>query len=224
MKKIILLFSFLMFSLSNAQLIDVWDFGATQLNNATYNNMLNESAINAWYSGVTPGTTGISLPTSFTSGDLSWVGNSGDRLRTSNLNLTRYDTNTASVTAYSGRVYSNGTITFSGGLPPTRYLKMTLQEDDEVTVIARCDTGTGTLTFVNESNPSAQSDVVNTTSTAGAVTTAVFVAKTSGTYRIADSSQKESFFRIYRKHATYTSVSGNIELKVLFLISFNTSN
>ena len=212
MKKIILLFSFLMFSLSNAQLIDVWDFGATQLNNATYNNMLNESAINAWYSGVTPGTTGISLPTSFTSGDLSWVGNTGDRLRTSNLNLTRYDTNTASVTAYSGRVYSNGTITFSGGLPPTRYLKMTLQEDDEVTVIARCDTGTGTLTFVNESNPSAQSDVVNTTSTAGAVTTAVFVAKTSGTYRIADSSQKESFFRIYRKHATYTSVSGNIDI------------
>jgi hypothetical protein len=56
MKKIILLFSFLMFSLSNAQLIDVWDFGATQLNNATYNNMLNENAINAWYSGVTPGT------------------------------------------------------------------------------------------------------------------------------------------------------------------------
>jgi hypothetical protein len=68
---------------------------------------------------------------------------------------------------------------------------MTLQEDDEVTVIARCDTGTGTLTFVNESNPSAQSDVINTTSTAGAVTTAVFVAKTSGTYRIADSSQKK---------------------------------
>ena len=210
MKKIILLFSFLMFSLSNAQLIDVWDFGATQLNNATYNNMLNENAINAWYSGVTPGTTGISLPTSFTSGDLSWVGNSGDRLRTSNLNLTRYDTNTASVTAYTGRVYSNGTITFSGGLPPTRYIKMNLNEDDEVTVIARCDTGTGTLTFVNESNPSAQSDVVGTTSASGATTSAVFVAKTSGTYRIADSSQKESFFRIYRKHAVYTSLSGNI--------------
>lgn len=76
---------------------------------------------------------------------------------------------------------------------------MTLQEDDEVTVIARCDTGTGTLTFVNESNPSAQSDVVNTTSTGRAVTTAVFMLKTSGTYRIADSSQKESFFRIYTK-------------------------
>ena len=212
MKKIILLFSFLMFSLSNAQLIDVWDFGATQLDNSTYNNMLNENAINAWYGSVTPGTTGKTLP-DFTSGILSWVGNpTSDRLRTSNTNLTRYDTNTASVTAYTGRVYSNGTITFSGGLPPTRYIKMNLNEDDEVTVIARCDTGTGTLTFVNESNPSAQSDVVNTTSTSGAVTTAVFVAKTSGTYRIADSSQKESFFRIYRKHATYTSVSGNIDI------------
>ena len=122
MKKIILLFSFLMFSLSNAQLIDVWDFGATQLNNATYNNMLNENVINAWYGSVTSGTTGKTLP-DFTSGILSWVGNpTSDRLRTSNTNLTRYDTNTASVTAYSGRVYSNGTITFSGGLPPTRYL------------------------------------------------------------------------------------------------------
>ncbi|GGP01954.1 hypothetical protein GCM10010992_04400 [Cloacibacterium rupense] len=211
MKKIILLFSFLMFSLSNAQLIDVWDFGAVQLDNSTYNNMLDENAINAWYSGVTPGTSGKTLP-NFTSGILSWVGNpTSDRLRTSNTNLTRYDTNTASVTAYTGRVYANGTITFSGGLPSTRYIKMNLNEDDELTVIARCDTGTGTLTFVNESNPSAQSDVVNTTSTAGAVTTAVFVAKTSGTYRIADSSQKESFFRIYRKQATYTSVSGNID-------------
>lgn len=200
-----------MFSLSNAQLIDVWDFGAVQLDNSTYNNMLDENAINAWYSGVTPGTSGKTLP-NFTSGILSWVGNpTSDRLRTSNTNLTRYDTNTASVAAYTGRVYANGTITFSGGLPSTRYIKMNLNEDDEVTVIARCDTGTGTLTFVNESNPSAQSDVVNTTSTAGAVTTAVFVAKTSGTYRIADSSQKESFFRIYRKQATYTSVSGNID-------------
>lgn len=212
MKKIILLFSLLMFSLNNAQLIDVWDFGATQLDNSTYNNMLDENAINAWYSGITPGTTGKTLP-NFTSGILSWVGNpSSDRLRTSNTNLTRYDTNTASVTAYTGRLYANGTITFSGGLPPTRYIKMNLNEDDEVTVIARCDSGTGSLTFVNESNPSAQSDVVSTTSTSGTVTTAVFVAKTSGTYRIADSSQKESFFRIYRKQATYTNISGNIDI------------
>ena len=65
---------------------DVWDFGADQLDEATYNNMLDVATINAWYpSSVTPGSAGNTLPSSFTVGILSWKSNSStsDRLRTS---------------------------------------------------------------------------------------------------------------------------------------------
>lgn len=33
-------------------MIDVWDFGAEQLDPEKYNNMLNESIINSWYPDV----------------------------------------------------------------------------------------------------------------------------------------------------------------------------
>jgi len=42
---------------ANAQTkTDVWDFGAAQLDGNAYNNMLNETIINAWYPGVIAGT------------------------------------------------------------------------------------------------------------------------------------------------------------------------
>lgn len=198
-------------SLSRAQNTDVWDFGATQLD-AGYNNMLTETIINSWYPGsVTPGSTGVNLPVSFTAGALSWVGGTSDRLRTTNTAISRYDANVASVTTHNGRVYCNGVANASSGLPATRYLSMVLAEDDEVKIIARGDTD-GSVSFVYESDPTVQTDNAATSSASGTTTELNFVAKNAGTYRIYDAVAKASFYRIYRKAATYATVTGTIDL------------
>lgn len=208
---------FLLFSfsfVSNAQTTDVWDFGATQLNSTQFNNLLNESVINNWYPNtVTPGSTGVNFPTSFSSGALSWVGNSGDRLRTTNTNLSRFDTNIASVTSFTGRVYCNGnaTVNSTTGLPSNRYMQLNLGEDDEVTIIARGDTN-GLLSFVKEANPSLQNNTFPITSVSGQTTEVNFVAQTAGNYRIYDATAKVSFFRIIRKNAVYTTITGAIDV------------
>ncbi|MGV3459800.1 MAG: pectinesterase family protein [Flavobacterium sp.] len=193
---------------------DVWDFGATQLSTSLYNNKLNEAAINAWYPGsVTPGTTGVTLPASWTAGDLSWTGASNDRLRTSNTSLSRFDTNIASVTTHTGRVYCNGNAAVTAGLPTSRFLSITLQEDDEVKIIARGDTD-GTLKFLYSANPASQTDTGATTSASGAVSELNFVAKQAGTYYLFDQSSKVSFYRIYRKAATYVNVTGTVDVSL----------
>nr|WP_322625384.1 pectinesterase family protein [uncultured Flavobacterium sp.] len=198
--------------LAKAQLTDVWDFGATQLDAATYNNRLNETIINGWYdSAITPGTANVTLPVSFTAGALSWTGGTNDRLRTTNTALTRYDANVASVADYAGRVYCNAIPGTTGGLPASRYITLTLGEDDEVKIIARGDTA-GMLSFVYESNPALQTDNVATTTTSGAVTEVNFVAKQAGAYRIFDQTAKASFYRVYRKDAVYVNVNGAIDV------------
>jgi exo-poly-alpha-galacturonosidase len=195
-----------------AQTTDVWDFGAAQLDVNTYNNLLNETVINSWYPGsVTPGSTGISFPTSFTSGALSWVGNSGDRLRTTNTNLSRYDANVASVANYTGRVYCNGTPNLSSGVPTNRFMRITLNEDDEITIICRVDTA-GSMTFVNENNTSLQNDILPVTAAAGATSQLKFVAKNAGSFKLYVADGKVSIFRILKKPAIYTTVSGSIDV------------
>ena len=182
--------------------IDVWDFGAEQLDVNSYNNQLNETKINAWYSStITPGTSGHVLP-SFTEGVLSWVGGSNDRLRTSNTNLTRYDQNLGGATGFTGRVYQNGTTT-------GRYMSLTLSEDDEVTVNMLTQSGTGQIHFEYVANPSAQDDVVAVGST---LTELKFVAKYAGAYHIYDASDKPSYYRIERKDAVYKTLTGNVDV------------
>lgn len=214
--KIKLLFLGLLLNVTSmhAQTTDVWDFGAVQLDNTLYNNQLNEAVINSWYSSsITPGSVGTSntMPVSFTAGALSWTGGSSDRLRTTNTGITRYDNNIASVTTHNGRVYCNATAPISSGLPTSRYFTLTLDEDDEVKIIARGDTA-GLLSFIYESNPALQTDTFVTTATAGSVTEVNFVAKYSGNYRFYDATAKASIYRVYRKDAVYTSVTGNIDV------------
>lgn len=193
---------------------DVWDFGATQLSTSLYNNKLNEAAINAWYPGsVTPGTAGVNLPVSWTAGDLSWTGAASDRLRTTNTAISRFDANIASVTTHTGRVYCNGAAAVTAGLPTSRFLSINLQEDDEVKVIARGDTD-GVLKFAYGANPAAQTDNAAITSASGAVSELNFVAKQSGVYYLFDQSSKVSFYRIYRKAATYVNVTGTVDVSL----------
>jgi exo-poly-alpha-galacturonosidase len=211
--KIKILFFTLVLSLSTlqAQTTDVWDFGAVQLNTGVYNNLLNETVINSWYGSATPGSSGVNFPISFTSGALSWVGNAGDRLRTSNTNLTRFDNNIASVSSHTGRVYCNGTPNLSSGVPTNRFMRMVLNEDDEVTVVSRTDAA-ASLSFVNEANPSLQTDLVAPTFASGAVTEVKYVAKNAGSFKIYSADGKASFYRILRKAAVYTTVSGSVDI------------
>lgn len=201
-------------SLVHSQNTDVWDFGATQLDSGIYNNLLNETVINSWYdSSVTSGSTAINLPVSFTAGALSWTGASSDRLRTTNTSLTRFDANVASVTTHNGRVYCNGVANAASGLPASRFFSLVLAEDDEVQIIARGDTA-GLLSFVYEADPELQNDTFATTSASGSITEVNFVAKNAGTYRIFDAVAKASIYRVYRKAATYTNVTGTIDLSL----------
>jgi len=187
---------------ANPNLIDVWDFGAAALDDQVYVNHLDSATINSWYAEtITPGTSGNVLPSSWTAGNLSWTGGTNDRLRTTNLKLTRYDENIASVTDYTGRVYVNSSANV------TRYLSLILDEDDEVTLIEKTDAG-GKINFMYVDDPVAQTDVIAVTS---ALDTLNFVAKAAGTYRFFDTQGKPSYYRIYRKAATYFTLVGEID-------------
>lgn len=189
--------------------IDVWDFGAEQLDANLYNNKLDEATINAWYdSSITPGSASTSniLP-SFSSGVLSWVGGSNDRLRTSNTNLTRYDENLGGVSDYTGRIYVNG----AGATG--RYMSLTLSEDDEVTLAMTAQNSNGNIHFTYVADPALQDDV-KIVATSGSVTLIKFVAKYAGSYRIYDSADKPSYYRIERKDAIYKTLTGTVDVSL----------
>ncbi|MEZ4951618.1 MAG: pectinesterase family protein [Saprospiraceae bacterium] len=181
---------------------DVWDFGAMALDTADYNNLLDEATINAWYDpSITVGSSGNVLPSSWSAGQLSWVGGGNDRLRTTNVNLTRYDENIASVTDYTGRIYVNSAANAG------RFLSLTLREDDELTLVTKTDAG-GKINFEYVNDPDYQTDAVVITSDLQELN---FVAKSYGTYHIYDTQGKPSYFRILRKDATYLDLTGAVD-------------
>ncbi len=183
--------------------IDVWDFGAEQLDTSIYKNRLNEEIINSWYDeSITTGSSGNVLP-GFTAGVLSWIGGHNDRLRTTNTKLTRYDENISKgKDLYTGRVYVNSASNTG------RFMSLTLSEDDEVTVIGLSQNGSGRLNFEYVADPEVQTDQLPL---GPEVDTLVFVAKNAGTYHIFDDQDKPSYFRIYRKDAARATVSGTVD-------------
>lgn len=183
--------------------IDVWDFGAEQLDTAQYNNQLTEAVINAWYDpSIQVGSSGNVLPSSWATGILSWTGGSNDRLRTTNTNLTRYDQNISTAPGYTGRLYVNSAAATG------RYLTLTLGEDNEVSMAVKTDAG-GTINFEYVADPDAQKDVIPITSN---LTELKFVAKKAGIYRVYDTQGKPSYYRIQRKDANYIPLKGNIDV------------
>lgn len=194
--------------------IDVWDFGAAQLDDTKYNNQLDEATINSWYdSSITPGSSGNVFP-SFSAGVLSWNGGGNDRLRTSNTNLTRYDENLNSVSGYTGRIYVN-----SGGATG-RYMSLTLSENDEVNLTMLTQNGLGNIHFKYVADPALQDDQIAVGSTLEEVK---FVAKSAGTYHIYDDTDKPSYYRIERKDATYKTLTGTVNVAAATNISDNYS-
>jgi hypothetical protein len=187
---------------------DVWDFGAAKLDTAKYNNQLTVDIINSWYPSVTAGTTSKSLPTGFTVSVLSYVGGTNsDRIRTSNTNLTRYDSN--SCPSYVGTDTLTGNLYVNASATSSRYLSLTLSADDEVTLYTKAGNSAGKSTFVYTGTGGTQTDVVATTTTVSIVK---FVAKYAGTYHIYDANDKPFYFRVLRKDASYVTLSGSLNL------------
>ncbi|QQY82325.1 T9SS type A sorting domain-containing protein [Tamlana sp. s12] len=181
----------------------VWDFGAEQLDAFLYDNMLDEAAINTWYPGVAPGTSGENLPESFDAGLLNWTGKpSSDRLRTTNTNLTRTDENINGVTGYTGRIYQNG-----ASSSMQRLWTINLDEDDEITIFMLAQNGVGELHFEN-TTAGDQNDVVTVGATLQEIN---FVAKSAGTFKIYDPVDKPSYYRILRKPAEFVTVAVSID-------------
>ncbi len=181
--------------------IDAWDFGAVQLDTAKYNNRLNATVINGWYDpSITAGSSGNVLPVGWNVGALTWTGGSNDRLRTTNVALTRYDESIAGVTGYTGRLYVN-----AQGLS-SRFFSLQLNEDDKVTLATTAD-ATGFLNFTYVADPTAQTDTASITSNLSVLD---FVAKKAGSFRIFDNSGKPSYYRIIRQDAKYITISGKI--------------
>lgn len=199
-------------SKATTSLIDVWDFGAEQLNPAIYNNKLSVAIINAWYPGTyvvgSAASTNV-LPTTFTVGDLTWTGGSNDRLRNANTALTRYDTQSIATigdSTLAGYLYVNS------AAATTRFFSLALNEDDEVTLYVKNASGTGKLNFVYTGSP-AQADIT----AAGAISSSTggvvkFVAKLAGSYKIYDSVDKPFYYRILRKAATYKAITGTVNI------------
>lgn len=183
--------------------MDVWDFGAELLDAAVYDNHLTVDVINAWYPPSIPvGSSGNVLPSTWTAGALSWTGGSNDRLRTTHKGLTRYDENLGGASGYTGRLYVNSAAATG------RYLSLTLNEDDEVTLHALTQSGGGRIHFQYVPDPASQTDVV---AVGANVTELQFVAKQAGIYRIFDNQDKPSYFRILRKDAAYATVTGSVD-------------
>ncbi len=190
-------------------LTDVWDFGAVQLDATKYNNHLTEDIINGWYDASIPvASTGNVLPSGWSAGILSWTGGSNDRLRTANTNLTRFDDKKATTIAgesLTGYIYVNA------AAQTGRYLSLNLNEDDEVLLYCNSQNGNGLINFVYAGDPVKQTDLA-TAPAAGALLT--FAAKYMGTYKIYDTEDKPSYFRVLRKPAVYANVHGPVQSEV----------
>ncbi|MGL4993404.1 MAG: pectinesterase family protein [Bacteroidales bacterium] len=188
---------------------EVWDFGADQLDQEFYVNHLTVEVINAWYpEGTLPGTAGLVMPSTFSVGDLTWIGGTNDRLRTSNTELTRYDSNGAATTTI-GDVSVRGALYVNAGSSKTRYFEINLKEDDQLYLYARSDAGGSVINFVNSQDEAIQNEQYPLEKVSQKIP---FVAKAAGKYRIFDSGNKPYYHRLERRAATYTSISGRVEV------------
>lgn len=187
---------------------DVWDFGAEQLDTATYNNMITVADINAQYSEGSAGT-GYAIP-----GDgfnfnnevvFETAGKLNHRLRSTNKELIRYDEKSLSDVSgnvYSGYIYSN-----AGSTPAVR-VGVKLYKNDILTAMVGSNGGTSNIAVEDESG-----NVLNEftyTLAGGKVDTMTFAAPADGMYYLYSKDEKLVVARLYREHTQPVIVSGTV--------------
>ena len=210
-------------SFAQAQKTDVWDLGAVPLDPALYNNNLTVATINSWYPTTTAGTSGVALPTAtltLTAGVLTLTTGGSDRLyvaaaNTNVNNITRYATGSIGTTDtnYTARYYCNGAANSATSVAAatSRYFSLTLNADDEVTVVASTESA-GNSISVSNITTGTQSETFPVTISGTGVTLVKFVAKAAGTFKIVSLVGKGNYYRIYRKLVTPVTLTGNLDV------------
>ncbi|SEG31763.1 Pectin methylesterase [Butyrivibrio sp. Su6] len=184
--------------------VDVWDFGAEQLEGV--NNKLTVDIINGFYdSSISVGSEGATV-SSFETDDLKFEGSGkAHRIRTTNTDITRWDKkskNDADGNTYTGYIYSNS------GSTDSVYLSIDMEADEQVTFYAGSNGNAALYYFVNMSDASD----VQTADYSGknGVEPLTFYAKEDATYKLYCSNEKLVVARIIRTQATYHTVSGTV--------------
>ena len=205
--------------------IDVWDFGAEQLDTSIYNNKLNEDIINSWFEAE-PGTAGVPL-LGFTTEDGELVfndnGKTNNRLRTINENLCRHDAKSltdANGVVYAGYFYSNSSATDKVNLQVKAYA------GDIITVVVGSNGGDSLINF---KNPEGTVEDAQTYLASGAKAQALtFYPAQTGMYTLFSSNEKLVVARIYREHTATAAVTGTVTapegLSDYSIVFTNTSN
>lgn len=187
--------------------IYVWDFGAEQLDESRFVNMLTAEEINSWFPSVTPGTKGGNAA-SFKSSDGLLVFNDGGsptthRLRTTNPALSRYDEKSlkdADGSVYSGYLYSNKSSTRDV------YVGIKVNAGEKVTLAVGSNGGTSLINF---ESPSGQVTTAEFTNSAK-IELLTFYPTESGVYRIYSTTEKLVLARIYREAFQDVAVTGTV--------------
>lgn len=217
--QLFLLAMLLSISFAQAQKTDVWDLGGQQFDTNLYNNKLTATDINTWYtysgtiiSGTTSSANTLTSSTvqTLTAGVLTLKTGGSDRLyvtsaNTSTPTITRYGTSIGTTDAnYTARYYCNGNASTT-----TRFFTMTLNMDDEVTIVASAESAGNNLIVVNA--VSGQSEAIPLVQSGSTVTLAKFQAKQAGDFKISCLTGKGNYYRIMRKPATYTTINGTVD-------------
>ncbi|MDO5403118.1 MAG: pectinesterase family protein [Eubacteriales bacterium] len=184
--------------------VDVWDFGAEQLDSAKYNNKLSVDIMNSWYGkDIVPGSEGQTIG-SFATDEFFFnpAGRTNNRIRTSNTAITRYDARTDKVidgTTLTGYLYSNNA-------SPVVYAGIKLYKNDILTLYTGSNSGASTIYCESPSGiiQEAQSSVDGVKLT--------FYALEYGVYKIYSTNEKLVIYRALREHTQPVVVSGAVDL------------
>lgn len=183
--------------------IDVWDFGAEQLDTSKYNNKLTVDIMNSWYSSdVKAGSTGATIG-SFATDELVFNGggNTNNRIRGNNPAITRYDDkNPKEIEGFTptGYVYSNNP-------SAVVYMGIKLYKGDVLTLYTGSNGGASTIYC---ESPTGKIQVGESNANGVKLT---FNAAEYGMYKIYSINEKLVVYRALREHTTPTKVSGSVD-------------
>lgn len=215
---------------------DVWDFGAEALDTAKYNNILTVANMNAniYPDTVTAGTSGnangdftIDLDADgvINNNDIAFTGGGkvNHRLRTSNTELTRYDTKTlkdVNGTVYNGYVYSNS------GNNTAVSIQVYLYAGDKLDVVLSSNGGNNLYNLVSPNGDiqefqyvagqkgtedvEGEGGVITPTEFTANADTAHFYAAEEGVYTLCSTNEKLAVARLTRTHTTPVTVTGSV--------------